>query len=740
MGIQPFVLSVLMTAVQKFVRSIANGANPPEADYWRNYGVEANILTRAYTNPANYTGAFDSNGWPELAKNASVQYDAFLSCDYMAHVPKPGRYVITVPGRMGVKLTVNGTQEYQVGAVIKSISPAGAVANSFNGNQIENASDTPMRIEFDMPATTTRNTVNGDGIRINATHFLRVSFMWLGATGTTRSVGDCRVFHIDAEADVNAGWKYTSEFINYITGSNPSAPVRVMPLFCPNTTYVETPADIPPPVKNSRIENASKLASSPLGSRGTGKLRSTSPEELAEIQFRTGRPLWVSLPPMMNDAALASFFQRLYDALTALHGGPTHTAQVYVEASNELWNGSFASNYGYLSEIYSTVYPGTGAPALEASKANAYVVYQMNGMHFALRAWKQAELVFGRSRIVRTLGCQVAFYDGGAKIMVNYVDPGIIAAGSKIGDIADIVTVAPYFNTYGDSQVTTRANVIAGTAVYQSLNLGQYLPPARGISTTATVGANNMMSVTERLRNKVYTNGMNGKTWPEWIDAAFRNGLSWNAITCRYFVGQLRADGFNSIRIGIYEINSHDDYGGSGISSADPFGLVCTYAGGVFTPVTADPNMLESGEIVKVLPIPGVSGSSVGGNFAAGVNFKAKVAANGTVTLHATQADYDAGTAATGTAANQVVLVNSTRLDAMHRAQVEWLWHTTAGAQFVRDVSAEMAAVGFDVACWFADGGYSYSFNSSKPAVQPWTFADKGLWNAGIGHSAWKAL
>lgn len=743
MTVRPFILSAIAAASfagADAFSGLAHGTNPPDPDYWRNYGVTANVLKHAYTNPSNFAGSYD-RGWPILGRNVSVTFDAFLACDTVAHAPKPGRYVVTVPAKMAVLLTVDGIQPTGVGAIIKSISPATAVVNSFNGDQIENSGTEPMRIEFDYPdSPSARRSVNGDLIRPLTTHFLRVRFMWLGEAGSTQSTAECKVFHTSAEADILVGYNYTQEFIDYISGRDTDAPIRLMPMFCPNTTFVETPSDLPPSDKSSREMLTPTLHYS--GTRGSTLMRSTSPEEMAEIQFRAQRPIWVSLPPQMQDVTLAAFFQRLHDALTSLHGTSAYSTLVYVEPSNELWNGSFASNYGYLSEIYSTVWPDTGAPALAGNKANAYTVYQMNGAHFGLRAWKAAEQVMGRSRVCRTFGCQVAFYDGGARIMLNYVDPGIISAGARAGALADIVTVAPYFNTYGDLQIATRAAVIAGTATYTSLNLSQYLPAPRGVATPSTVGSSSIMSLTDRLRGKYWVNGDgNGKTWAQWVDAAFRNGLDWNNIACRYFIGLLREDGFTSTRIGIYEINSHDNYGQPGPSTADVMGLECTYAAGVFTPVTPFDPILESGEIVKVLPITGASGSAVSGGFL-NVNFKAKVRPDGSVTLHATQADYDNDVAATGGATGNVSLGNSTRMDAMHRAQVEWLLHSAAGAQYIRSVDTMMAACGFEVACWFVDGGYNYSFTnaSSGLSVQPWTMADKGLWNAGQGHAAWKSL
>lgn len=715
--------------------TLAHGINPPNPDYWRNYGVEANALKRAYFNPSGFAGTYE-DGWPVLTQNASASFEVVRS-ESIAHRPKPGKWVITVPGYCAVLLTVNGVVENTVGAVITSISPAGATIQSFNGGQLANNTATPMRIEFNYSGELETSSTFVFGGTTAVTASLRVRFMHTQAS-TTTSTKNCRVYHISSEADIVAGLQYTQEFINYISGGNPRAPLRVMPMFSPNEIFVTEASEIPPGDANSRVSVTPSMVS---GAKSATLQQSTSPEAFAEMQHRSGKPLWVALPPMMTDAALTAFFTRLHASLTARYGSTAYDTHVFVEPSNELWNSSFASNSTFLADNYATSYP-QGVTGVNPALSREFRM-QKNGAHFALRAWSIAESILGRQRVKRTFDCQIAFYDGGARPMLEYVDPGIIQAGARAGDLADYVAGAPYFGAMTDANVQTRNDEIKNTAAYISANLSQYVPAARGVTTPNVVGTNRSISNTDILRGEYYLNGRDGKSFSEWREASLRNCLDWNNIGCRYFVSQLRLAGYTNPKLGIYEINTHEDLAQTlYVKDDEPYGVKVSYSAGLFTATSPNDGLIRSMELVKVVRARNSTtlvSSGTEGTFS-GIKYLAKVRQDGSISLHANIADFNSDTIATGNPTGSLYLVNVSRIDALHRANINWLLHSPIGAEFIRRVDNVMAGVGFDVACWFADGGYGYAYNSVGVGTQPWTFADKGLWNTAEGHAAWKSL
>lgn len=67
---------------------------------------------------------------------------------------------------------------------------------------------------------------------------------------------------------------------------------------------------------------------------------------LAEIANRTGKPIWINIPHQFTDAAVTSLLTALRDAIT--YAG--NEVRLYIEYSNEVWNGSFAQNAYSISQ------------------------------------------------------------------------------------------------------------------------------------------------------------------------------------------------------------------------------------------------------------------------------------------------------------------------------------------------------------------------------------------------------
>jgi hypothetical protein len=149
-----------------------------------------------------------------------------------------------------------------------------------------------------------------------------------------------------------------------------------------------------------------------------------SVEYLTALANRAGRDLWVTLPHMADDNYVEQFAAYIRDHLNP-------GLKVYVEYSNEVWNGSFIQN----------------AYAKRLGLAEGYPAAESGHFFYANRSVEIFQIfqsVFGEQagRLVRVLATQSASPNA-SEIILNAPIPG----GTRAYEHADVFSVAPYFGS-----------------------------------------------------------------------------------------------------------------------------------------------------------------------------------------------------------------------------------------------------------------------------------------------------
>lgn len=182
------------------------------------------------------------------------------------------------------------------------------------------------------------------------------------------------------------------------------------------------------------------------------------PTVLADLGNRLRSDIWINIPHRASNAFIDQFATVLRDNFTA-------DRRVYVEYSNENWNGIFSQNIEIPRQFCPAFpdlaagcqndgVPGNGV-ACERDP-NAFSLGAAQGPCFAalVRAWGDRSLqifdrfdaVFGasaRSRLTRVIAAQAANADLGRQVMVRNTTGTSTPVSSK----TDIYAIAPYFGT-----------------------------------------------------------------------------------------------------------------------------------------------------------------------------------------------------------------------------------------------------------------------------------------------------
>lgn len=183
------------------------------------------------------------------------------------------------------------------------------------------------------------------------------------------------------------------------------------------------------------------------------------PQILAELGNRMGSDLWINVPHRASNGLIDSL-------ATVLRDNFRSDREIYIEYSNENWNGIFSQG----REIGSDFCPGfadlasdcqlDGVPgngiACEIDPNTFSVPPPAGGACFQalVRAWgdrsveifDRFDAVFGasaRARVVRVVAAQAANPDLGRQVLVRTVSAG----GTSVAAKTDAYAIAPYFGT-----------------------------------------------------------------------------------------------------------------------------------------------------------------------------------------------------------------------------------------------------------------------------------------------------
>jgi hypothetical protein len=181
-------------------------------------------------------------------------------------------------------------------------------------------------------------------------------------------------------------------------------------------------------------------------------------EVIAELGNRLASDIWITLPHLASDAFVDSVAARLRD-------GFRNDRKVFVEYSNENWNGIFQQNVEIPRRFcpqYPDLIDGCRADGVPGNliacerDPNTFSLGAASGPCFQalLRAWGDRSVqifdrfdsVFGaaaRDRVVRVIAAQAANADLGRQVLVRNVTGG----GFSVASRTDAYAVAPYFGT-----------------------------------------------------------------------------------------------------------------------------------------------------------------------------------------------------------------------------------------------------------------------------------------------------
>lgn len=160
-----------------------------------------------------------------------------------------------------------------------------------------------------------------------------------------------------------------------------------------------------------------------------------------------------------------AIFRQLYAAAPSI--------KIKVEFSNEPWNSGFPQ-FHWLQWI------GAHKAGTQANTPKGYA-------WASLVAWKAAENAgYTRAQVKRVLNGQ-AVYFGNMAGMFDYVDPGVLSAGTAVKDLADEYSIAPYIfprNSAGGADLS----------VQDMINQGLHTGSDADWTTVMTIGVTGMAS------------------------------------------------------------------------------------------------------------------------------------------------------------------------------------------------------------------------------------------------------
>lgn len=187
--------------------------------------------------------------------------------------------------------------------------------------------------------------------------------------------------------------------------------------------------------------------------------RRVPPEIMAELGNRLGSDIWINIPHLASDDFIDRLATRLRDSFRA-------DRKIYIEYSNENWNGIFAQNME-IPRLFCANYPdlaancrSDGVPGNVVSCEFTPGTYSMpdpaRGACFQalVRAWgdrsaaifDRFDAIFGvaaRDRLVRVVAAQAANADLGRQVLARPIDGTTNPVASKV----DAYAIAPYIGT-----------------------------------------------------------------------------------------------------------------------------------------------------------------------------------------------------------------------------------------------------------------------------------------------------
>lgn len=199
-------------------------------------------------------------------------------------------------------------------------------------------------------------------------------------------------------------------------------------------------------------------ADAPRMDDATWSERGAPVEVMVDLANRLGADPWFCMPHLADDGYVRQFATRVKKALDP-------SRKVYIEYSNEVWNGQFAQSRWAGAE---GVRLGFATQTWEG--AWHYTAYRSKQV-FAI--WEQ---VFGsRKRLVRVLASQAAN---------PYVSERILGF-QDAGRSADALAIAPYFGLTPGPNTTPNVATVAGWTVDQALDHLQHTSLPQSLTWTA---------------------------------------------------------------------------------------------------------------------------------------------------------------------------------------------------------------------------------------------------------------
>lgn len=159
-----------------------------------------------------------------------------------------------------------------------------------------------------------------------------------------------------------------------------------------------------------------------------------------DLVNRTKKDYWLNVP----HESTPDYWTKL---ATLVHDSLDPSLRVYLEWSNEVWNGGFPQ-HGYAANQATTL----GLPG--SDKAAAYYVYA------SVRVYEAFEAVFGKGspRLVKVLAGQAAYTGPCQAHMAALADGTINPNGTK----PDVYAIAPYFSGTSISALQTAVTTVTG--------------------------------------------------------------------------------------------------------------------------------------------------------------------------------------------------------------------------------------------------------------------------------------
>lgn len=618
--------------------------------------------------------------------------------------------------------------------------------------------DTVLGVDFSVPITRTAMAAptGDDALTFANRQYLKLSVANL--TGavipdfniTTHPLG---VVHADDEAAFAVGTGTLRLTADYAASGTTASkgPVRPMSLMQTIAGWVKDVSDIP---VDGSVDHTNFFITYPgVTYDPSSKYRVHSPEMHARTAIESGNPLWVSLWPMMTDAALTAYFTRLAAAYPE--------GDLWVEGSNEIWNFAYTSNSGFLASEYGkpenqntgVMYPST-EPSLIAAMGK-------NAAHFSFRCYRAADAAFGRARVKRTVNCQLGWIDASMSALDAVCPPGFGAmSGLPLGKVMDAACVAAYTNFAPDD--LSALNGFSGAP-----NTG------RGIKGTFDVGGIDTWNSSGFNRRQLLENGVSydtaytGFSAGAWSDKAHKNSVDNTANLMVQWQVALATKGYSPLRY-VYEgAMSHDDtpsFGYQGYTEHGPNGVgylfACNPATGAFS--LADgmpPNMGATldgthtfTDTAKTLSALYSDGDlvSFGWNddFPVKLTYPCRVISGA---LYIFRNDDGGASYATGTigaaykpvgiTATKVIVTNITRLANHHRNVMTKLWANTAedgtGVTVMDYLHDKYVAAGISHSAGFIMVGSATNCFADYTGTKPWAYKPNGLDSPDTGLLTW---